>query len=199
MPWTRMCGHALTAGGVLIAAVNAILTPLVPFAEGDAIARSSTAYLVRLSLAEAAALLLLLGCFGAWALPGRATLFRRVAFLVAFAGNAGLVAAEFANLFLLRPLAQENPEALAALDASPLYIGGFTAAVSAFGLGWILLAIAALLAPGFDRRPPGLTLAGLLLTTALTPLGVAGAIVGSLVFGAGLAWFGRAVVARADG
>ena len=96
-----------------------------------------------------------------------------------------LVAVEWSNVFVLRPVAEADPAALDKLGESALMLGGFSSAIGLFGLGWLLLAISALRAGALDRWASMTVLAGLVLTTAV-------------VLGLGLVGWGRSVsVARA--
>ena len=92
-------------------------------------------------------------------------------------------------------MAQTTPAALGALEDSPLLTGGFATAAGLFALGWLLIAVSLWRTGVSGRRVPIILLAGLILIPALaaTPLGMAGAIAGNVVFGLGLIGLGRAV------
>ena len=191
---TRIFGVALVLGGGLLILLNVFLTPLMPSDQGEEVLRTSAIYLYRLSASLVAALLLLFGCFGVF-LAQREVLgvFGTVAFLVAFVGNGLLVGVEWSNVFVLRALAQSSPEALGALDKSKLLTIGFVSAAGLFALGWILLAASAIKSRVFARWIPVTVIAALVLIPALgaTPLGLAGAIAGNVVFGLGIMAMGR--------
>lgn len=198
--FARGCGFTLVFGGALLILINAILTPLMPMQEGEAILRTSGIYLLRLSASGVAALLLLFGCLGLHLVQrGASGLFGTIAFVVAFVGNVLLVAVEWTNVFVLRAVAQTSPEALDALGETSLMKIGFSSAAGLFGLGWLLFSISLWRARIFPRWAAITMLAGLLLIPALgaTPLGIAGAIVGNAIFGLGLIGSGRAL-ARID-
>ncbi len=191
------CGVALVCGGALLILVNTFLTPRMAAHEDEALMRTSTIYLVRLSAAGVVALLLLFGTLGVHlAQRAAAGALGAVAFLAAFVGSALLVAVEWSNVFVLRAVAQTSPEALAALDGSTLLNVGFASAAGLFALGWLLLAISAWRAGVIGRLAPLAAIAGLFLIPLLaaTPLGMTGAIVGNAVLGLGLMGMGRGVV-----
>lgn len=193
---TRMCAKALVIGGVLLILINVILTPLLPTQRGEAVMITSTVYLFRLSASGVAAMLLLLGCLGVHLGQRSASgAFGTVAFLVAFVGNSLLVAVEWSNVFVLRAVAQANPEALSTLDKSALMTTGFASAAGLFALGWFLLAVSLWRTRVLGRWVPLTVVAGLILIPALgaTPLDMAGSIVGNVVFGLGLIGLGRSL------
>ena len=188
-------GWALMAGGALLILINTILTPMLPVDQGEAVLRTSTVYLVRLSAAAVNALLLLFGCVALHlALRGAARVFGTVAFVVAFVGNS-LFGIEWANVFVMRAVAQVSPDALPALDKSSLVNIGWASGASVFALGWLLMAITALRARFSPRWASIAVLAGLVLIPVLsaTPLGMAGAIGGNVVLGLGLVRLGLSV------
>jgi hypothetical protein len=194
--FARGCGLALMLGGALLILINVILTPLLPTHQGEALMRTSAIYLFRLSASGVAAMLLLLGCLGVHLAQRSASgAFGTAAFLIAFVGNSLLVAVEWSNVFVLRALAQINPEALSALDKSTLMTTGFVSAAGLFGLGWLMLAVSIWRARMFAQWMPLTVIAGLILIPALgaTPLGMAGVIAGNVVFGLGLIGLGRAL------
>lgn len=194
--FTRGCAFALVLGGALLILINVILTPLLPTQQGEAVVRTSAIYLFRLSASGVAAMLLLFGCLGVHlAQRSVSGAFGTAAFLVAFVGNSLLVAVEWSNVFVLRAVAQTNPEALSALDKSTLMTTGFVSAAGLFALGWLLLAVSIWRTRMLARWVPLTVVAGLILIPALgaTPLGMAGAIAGNVVFGLGLIGLGRAL------
>jgi len=191
----RSCGFALVLGGVLLIIINVILTPsyMASFKQGEAVARASGIYLIRISAALVDAFLLLFGCIGLYlsqkSLSGT---FGTVAFLVSFVGTGLLIAVEWSNLFVLRAVAQTSPETLSVLDKSPLLTIGFASGAGIFMLGWLLLSVSLWHANVFHRRAALSSLMGLILIPALgaSPLGVLGQIVGNVVFGLGLIGLG---------
>jgi hypothetical protein len=191
----RSCGIALVIGGALLILINVILTPLLPEQEGEVAVRSSTVYLLRLSSSGVVALLLVLGSLGLRLIRTGSGVFGSVAFAVAFIGSSLLVAAEWANVFVLRAVAETSPEALGALGDSSLMRMGFVSAAGLFSLGWLLVAIDLLRTREFARWGGLSVVAGLILIPVLgaTPLGSVGAIAGNVVFGAGLVGLGHAV------
>lgn len=200
--FTRACGLSLAVGGGLLILINTILTPMLPVGEGEAVLRTSLVYLVRLSASAVTALFLLIGCIGLHlSQRGAGGLFGTVAFALAFLGNVLLFALEWANVFVLRPVAQVYPEALPALDQSPLLNLGFASGASLFALGWLLMAMSVIRSGPDPRWWAGVVLAGLVLVPVLTvsPLGTAGAIAGSAVLGVGFIGLGLAVVRAAFG
>ena len=193
---TKIFGIALVFGGGLLILLNVILTPLMSSDQGEAALRTSTIYLYRLSASGVAAMLLLLGCFGVFLVQRNvAGVFGHVAFLVAFVGSSLLVGVEWANVFVLRAVAQSSPEAFGALDHSKLMAIGFASAAGLFAIGWILMAVSAIKSRVFARWVPITVIAGLVLIAALgvTPLGLTGAIVGNVVFGLGIMAMGREI------
>jgi len=191
----RGCGIALVLGAVLLILINVILTPsyLSSFQQGEAIARSSEIYLLRLSAALVDALLLLFGCIGLHlsqrSVSGK---FGTVAFLVSFIGTSLLFAVEWSNLFVLRAIAQTSPETFSALNKSSLMTAGFASGVALFAFGWLLFCVSLWSAKVFPRWATLSTFAGLILIPILgvTPLGVVGQVVGNVIFGSGLIGLG---------
>lgn len=195
--FTRGCGYALLVGGAAVILINLILTPMLPVQAGDVVVRSSQVYLVRLSASLVSALLLLFGCLGLHLAQRRVSgAFGTGAFLATFTGCVLVVAVEWANVFVLRPVAQISPDALRGLDHSALMTAGFGSAVGLFSLGWLLLSVSLWRARVLPRWAALTTGLGLLLIPVLgaTPLGAAGAIAGNAVFGTGLIGLGRALV-----
>ena len=185
----RIFGIALLLGGGLMILLNVFLTPLLPTDQSEMVLRTSTIYFWRLSAAGIAALLLLLGCFGVFFAQRKVVgIFGDVAFLIAFVGNSLLVCVEWSNVFVLRAVAQSNPEVLSALDNSTVMTVGFASAAGLFALGWILLASSAIKSRVFPLWAPIAVISGLILTAVLgaTPLGLNGAIFGNVVFGLGI-------------
>jgi hypothetical protein len=191
----RGCGIALILGAVLLILINVIISPfyLQSLQQGEAVFRTSGIYLLRLSAALVDALLLLFGCLGLHLRQrGVSGKFGTVAFLVSFVGTSLLFAVEWANLFVLRAVAQTSPETLSALDKSSLMTVGFASAAGLFALGWLLLSVSLWQANVFPRWAALTTLAGLISIPALgaTPLGFAGQITGNVIFGLGLVGLG---------
>jgi len=191
----RSCGIALVLGAILLILINVILTPfyLQSLQQGEAIFRTSGIYSLRLSAALVDALLLLFGCLGLHlgqrSVSGK---FGTATFLVSFVGTNLLFAIEWANLFVLRAVAQTSPDTLSALDKSPLMTVGFASGAGLFMLGWLMFSVSLWRASVFPRWAPLAALAGLISIPALgaTPLGFAGQIMGNVIFGSGLIGLG---------
>ena len=195
----RSCGSALLLGGVLLILINVFLTPsyMASFKQGEAVARASGIYLFRISAALVNALALIYGCVGLYlAQKNVSGLFGTISFGVAFIGTALLFAIEWSNLFVLRAVAQTNPDALAVLDKSQLMTIGFASGAVLFMLGWLLLGVSTWQANFLPRWASISTVAGLILIPVLgaTPLGIAGQVVGNVVFGLGLIGFGYSLI-----
>jgi hypothetical protein len=193
---TRECGTALMIGGALFIVLNAVFTPMMPTEAGEEAVRTSLPYLIRLSLAVAAAIAYILGTVGVRLAQGETGgRFDRLAFWIAILGNCLLLGLEWSNVFVLRPLAQVAPEALDRLDAAPLLTAGFAAGAGLFSLGWILLAVSAWRTMIAPRWAPITILVGFGLTVALgaSPLRTTGMIIGSVVIGAGMIGLGRGI------
>jgi hypothetical protein len=191
----RRCGVALVLGAILLILINVVVTPfyLQFLPQGETALRTSGIYLLRFSLAVIEALLLLFGCLGLHlgqrCVSGR---FGAAAFLVCFTGTSLLFAFEWSNLFVLRAVAQTSPDALTALDKSPLMTTGIASAAVLFMLGWLLFSISLWRARVFPRWTALTALAGLISLPALgaTPMGLAGQIVGNVIFACGLLGLG---------
>ena len=192
----RGCGIALALGAALLILVNAILTPMQPLGQGEAVLRTSGVYAIRLAFAMVICLLLLFGSLGLHlAQRHRGGAFGFAAFLIAFLGTALLLCVEWANLFILRPLAQTTPRALGPLDKSTMVNVGFAATAALFALGWLLLS-GSLWRAGIMPRWASITTAAGLLSIAVlgaSPLRMTGAIAGNVVFGLGLIGLGLAL------
>ncbi len=190
-------GIALAAGGVLTVVINAALTPLLPSDASYAETAASTVFLWRQSLSALAAALLLGGSVGLYLRhTERAGRLGGVAFTLAFVGNALLLAHEWSQIFFVRGLALAAPAVLDKLDAAKgpsLHDVGALAALGAFAVGWIALAISMLFSGAYARRGPLLVIAGLFvgpLLSAAMP-GAWAAILGSAVLGAGWIMLGH--------
>ena len=200
--FTRQSGRALVGGATLLILLNVILTPLLPVGDGDAATRASTVYLFRLSGAVVSALLLLFGSIGVYIVHlrhRRSGRFGGVAFAVLFLGQALLVALEWSNVFILRPLAQIAPAALDQVGQATLLVVGSAGTAGLFALGWLLVSACLLLNRAAAGWIPLAIITGLVASVALavSPLGPNGAIVGTVVFGVGLIGLGRGVIERA--
>ena len=188
-------GVALLIGAVTLILMNIFLTPayMASFQEGEAIARSSQIYFIRLSVALIIALLLLYGSIGLHLVQAnKAGLFGKIAFLIAFVGNSLLFAVEWSNLFILRAVAQTSPETFLELNESLLMTTGFAVGIGIFSLGWLLFSVSIWRTNIFPRWTGLLTLVGLILIPILgiTPLGITGQVVGNAIFGLGLSSLG---------
>ncbi len=191
----RGCGIALVLGAVLLILINVVLSPfyLQAMQQGEAAFRTSEIYLLRISAALVDALFFLFGCLGLHlgqrSVAGK---FGTLAFWVSFVGTSLLFAVEWANLFVLRAVAQTSPASLSALDKSSLMTVGFASAAGLFMLGWLLLSVSLWRANVFPRWAALTTLTGLILIPALgaTALSFAGQITGNIIFGLGLIGLG---------
>lgn len=194
----RGCGRALFLGGALTILINAVATPLLPRHQGSAVVMSTGIFLFRESASGIVALLLIFGCLGLHLAPGpHSSLFGITAFLVSFLGGALLFAVEWANVFVMRAVAETSPETLLNLDHHSLLNIGFGFAAGTFALGWLLLSVHVWRARVLPRWAPLSTVAGMLSIPALQAiLGLTGAIVGNAIFGAGLMGLGRALSTR---
>lgn len=195
----RNSGTALVIGGILLLVINVFLTPayMAAIEQGEVFSRSSDIYLYRISLALVDTLLLLFGCIGLYLSQKSASgKFGTIAFLVAFTGNSLMFAVEWANLFVLRPVAQTSPETFTALNESTLMSVGILSGLGLFMLGWILMSVSSLLVNVFPRWAAISTIAGFILVPVLgvTPLGIAGQVIANVVLTLGLAGMGYAVV-----
>ena len=142
----KLFGILLFIGGVLLILQNILLAPQMPLDQGEAVLRTSMVYLLRLSTAGVSVMLLLFGCIGVYLYQRNAIgAFGTSAFLVAFVGNSLMVCVEWSNIFVLRAVAQSVPEALGVLDKSSLINIGFASAAGLFMIGWILMAVSAVI------------------------------------------------------
>ena len=197
--YLRGCGLALVLGGGLLIFINVIITPsyLASFKQGEAVARASGIYLLRISLALVDVSLLLFGSTGLYLNHKAASgTFGTAAFLATFLGTSLLLAIEWSNLFVLRPVAQTSPEALGLLDKSSLMTAGSASGAGIFMLGWLLLAMSLWRANLSPQWAAPATIAGIILIPILgvTPLGVIGQVIGNVVFGLGLIGFGYSLL-----
>jgi hypothetical protein len=198
----RGCGRALLLGGAAMILINVIATPLLPRHQGSAMVMSTGIFLLRQSASGVAALLLLFGCLGLYLAQRMVSgAFGTAAFLVSFVGGACLFAVEWANVFVLRAVAQSSPETLSALDKNSVLNIGFASAAGLFALGWLLLSLSLWRARVLPRWAALTTVAGLLSMPALqaTPLGLIGGITGNVIFGVGLMGLGRALATGSFG
>jgi hypothetical protein len=192
----QRCGGALMAGAVVTILVNSLLTPLLFDRPGAVVAETTTAYLVRQSCSALAALLLVFGSLGIHLAQRRvARSFGAVGFLVCFSGGCLLFAAEWADVFVLRPLARIHPAAFAALDKNLFSSIGFGSAAVLFTLGWVLLCASVWRSAYLPKAGAIWTLSGLVAIPVLgaTPWKTLGVVLGNVIFGAGLFTLGRGV------
>ena len=149
-------------------------------------------FLVRQIASGFAAFFLLLGTIGLHlAQRSRFGWFGSLAFIIAFIGGGLLLSVEFADVFVLRAVAQIAPQTADALDKSSLLNTGFALAIGFFALGWLLMAINAWKTKLLPRWAAITTFAGLFLISILQALfGIGGAVIGNAVFGAGLIGLG---------
>ena len=184
----RWTGGALCAAAILLVVINAGLTPRLPDGAFSEIAASQV-FFWRQCLAALTAFLMTFGVAGVFfAQANRVSFFGRTAFFVALAGGLALFATEWGQIFIVRDLALNNPGALDQLEDAPgltPFDIGAIAAFSVFALGWVLLAISALLARVFTRWSAALLLIAFFITPALGAFGVWGAAGGSILIGLG--------------
>jgi hypothetical protein len=197
--YLRGCGLALVLGGGLLIFINVGITPsyLASFKQGEAFARTSGIYLLRISLALVDVSLLLFGSTGLYlSQKSNSGTFGTAAFLATFLGTSLLLAIEWSNLFVLCPVAQTSPEALGLLDKSSLMTAGTASGAGIFMLGWLLLAMSLWRANLSPQWAAPATIAGIILIPILgvTPLGVIGQVIGNVVFGLGLIGFGYSLL-----
>jgi len=195
----RGCGLSLVVGGGLLILINVFITPsyLASFRQGEAFARSSDIYLLRISLALVDVSLLLFGSTGLYLSQKSAIgTFGTIAFLVTFIGTSLLFAIEWSNLFVLRPVAQTSPETLSLLDKSALVTAGAASGVGIFMLGWLLLSLSLWRGNVLPHWAALSTMTGIILIPILgaTPLGVIGQATGNAVLGLGLIGFGYSLL-----
>ncbi len=151
---------------------NVILTPLIEDSNAFVDIAQSDLFLLRMSSATLTAALMLLGTVGLYLFQSaNSNKFTDLSFLLAFMGSALLLANEWNQLFTMRALAEQNPEAFIALDSSERMtsydIGTITTLLS-FTFGWTLFSIAMLKESVLSRLGPVGILAGFILTPVLT-------------------------------
>jgi hypothetical protein len=195
----RQCGIALVLAGGLLIGINLIISPsyLRLLEQGEAVFRTSSPYLIRLSAALVDALLLLIGCLGLHLAQKHVSgVFGALAFAVSFLGTCLLIAIEWSNLFVLRAVAQTSPDALKGLGDSMLVTAGFASGAVLFMVGWLLLSASVWRSNVLPAWAAATTAAGLVAIPVLgaTPLGQSGQIAGNVIFGVGLAGLGRAMM-----
>ncbi|MGE0597370.1 MAG: hypothetical protein AB7P07_13485, partial [Hyphomonadaceae bacterium] len=127
--WT---GLALCLAALLTIGINAVLTPMLPQGSFADIAASQV-FLVRQSIASAAALLMLFGIVGLHVSRlDRVGAFGGIAFVAAVAGGVGLFAVEWNQIFTVRDFALHAPDALIAIEdadgLTPFDIGALSGA-----------------------------------------------------------------------
>jgi hypothetical protein len=190
--FVRWAGFAIAGGGILEAAINLILTPLMsPGAPLEQTAVSSV-FLWRQSLSAAAVMLLLFGSVGLYLLQQRrGGLGGAVAFAMAFTGSALVLAWEWIDIVVLRELAFKAPRALRALEDAKgfnLYNLGALIPITLFTLGWLALAAWSWRVTPALRTPALLVILGIfsipLFSAVLGPRW--GGAAGNLVLGSGL-------------
>lgn len=190
----RACGVSLVLGGALTIMINALITPFMPQAQNSNVMITNI-FLVRQVASGFAVLFLLLGTIGLHlAQKPRSGWFGSLAFLVGFIGTALVVAVEFADVFVLRAVAQIAPQTADSLDKSRLLNTGFALAIGSFAIGWLFMSINAWKTKLLPRWAAMATFAGLFLISILqATLGITGAVIGNAIFGGGLMGLGWAV------
>ncbi len=194
----RSCGILLILGAVLLIVINVFLSPfyLQHLQQGEVAFRSSGIYFFRLSAALVDALLLLFGCLGLHLSQRSASgKFGAAAFWVTFVGTSLVFAIEWANLFVLRPVAQTSPETFEVLNESLLMTVGFASGAGLFMLGWLLFSVSLWLANVLPRWAALTALVGLISIpiVVVSPLGPYGQIPGNVIFGIGLMGLGNSL------
>ncbi len=187
-------GSCLVLGGVLVALLNLILTPMLPIDEGSIAVSTSAALGIRLPLAALTVVLTTLGCVGLYLAHADRLRVGALAFLVAGVGGMMMFFAETVQFTLVRDLAFEVPETWEALESAGAlgrYDLAFAIAVATYALGWLAIAVVTLRAGVLGRRGPYVLLAGVLLAPILGGFGgILGAAAGSVILGAGWALLG---------
>jgi hypothetical protein len=202
---TRLFGWALIGGGVLTGVANAVFSPLLPIEGSFAELAGSQVFLVRLSLAAAGLMLVLLGMVGLYIRhAAKIGWFSALAFVVAFCGTAAIMAHEWAQVFFIHHIAKTAPDALDAMEnvAGPnLFDAESIIVASSFSLGWIVWSIAMLRARVIGWLGPVLVPLGLfaapLLGAGASALGVSmvlGMAAGSVIFSLGFIVLGLALL-----
>ena len=196
-PFIRGCGISLILGGALTVAINSLITPFMPLHQTVDVMVTKI-FMVRQCLSSFAAFFLLAGAIGLHlAQRPQSGWFGSLAFVIAFIGGGLLIAVEFADVFILRAVAQIAPQTAQALDKSSLLNTGFGLAIGFFAAGWLLLSINAWKTGMLPRWAAITTLVGLFLTSILQAVfGIVGAIIGNAIFGVGLIGLGWALVSE---
>ena len=196
MKLLAMVGVALIAGGVLTFFVNAGLTPLLQSGAPYPVTAASAAFLWRQSLSALATMLILIGSIGLYLRHAdRAGRFGAISFLLTFVGGVMLFANEWCQVFVVRGLALNAPDALAELEAVEglnAFDVGAIAALTTFTLGWLTFSASLLRTGAYMRRGPITLVAGFFavpLFGACLP-NPWGFIVGNAVLGAGWVFLG---------
>ena len=115
-------------------------------------------------------------------------------FLAALIGSCLVFAVEFCDVFVLRSVAQANPDTFLAIDKNMFMNMGMISGVGLFALGWLLLSGNVWRLNVLPRWAALATFVGLFLIPGLqAPFGVVGAMIGNAVFAAGLAGLGWAL------
>jgi hypothetical protein len=197
-PFVRGCGLALVAGGALTILINLTLTPLLFRANiPPAIVPTTQLFLLRQSTSALAALLIIFGCLGVGLHLRQRTgpgVGSTAVFLAAFIGSCLVLAIEFCDVFVLRSVAQANPDTFSAIEKSPFMNIGMVSGVGLFALGWLLFCGNIWRLKLLPRWAALATFLGLILIPGLqAPFGVVGAMIGNAVFGSGLIGLGWAL------
>lgn len=198
-PIVRWSGWALVGGGLAVALSNAAFTPFLPMGVSFAEIAASPVFLWRQSASVVAMVLVLVGTLGVHLRQAeRAGIGSTLAFLAAMLGSALLLAWEWVDVFVLRPLAFAAPAALTALEDRPgidLFDMGALIPICAFSLGWIALAGVTVRARVLPRAAAWLVIAGFFATPLFSALLSPrwGGVLGAAVLGAGFIGLGRAV------
>lgn len=197
-PFIRGCGLALVLGGALTVLINLTLTPLLLRANiPSAVVPTTQLFLLRQSASGLAALLIIFGCLSVGLHLRQRTgpsVGSTAVFLAAFIGSCFVLAVEFCDVFVLRSVAQANPDTFLAIDKSLFMNMGMVSGVGLFALGWLLLSGNVWRLKLLPRWAALATFLGLILIPGLqAAFGVVGAMIGNAVFGSGLTGLGWAL------
>ena len=189
--FTDWLSLSLVLGGGVAVLVHLVFTPMLPSAEGFAVVAASSAFLWRQSLSAVVAAFILLGVAEILFRPERgAPRWAAPAAALAVLGSAILIAQEWGEIFIVRTLAFESPDALLRMDKAPdtsMYDLGAMLALGFYAVGILAMAVSALRTRDAEKFGPGLVIAGMFAVPLFTALShsVYGGIAGNLVMDAG--------------
>lgn len=187
--------------GVSFAIPNTVILPFVDFNLPFSELLISTPFLYRMIFAALTVAFLLFGSIGIYLHHQevkKATLFRNIAFILAFFGSAFMFANEWHQIFVLPDVANIDlkvVEQIGSEEQIGRYGIGAMIAMSVFSLGWILYSISMLADKLLKRWGPLLVIAGFflipLVSAFTTP--IIGGIVGGVILGTGFLLIGKEV------